>query len=250
MRRAHGERRGVHEAAVGEKRDVRRPATDIDQRHAQVELVVVEHGFGGGEHLHHQILDAHARLVDALDDVLHRGQRAGDDVGLDFEPGAGHPHRVSHPFLTVDDEAARDHVDDLPIIGHRDRARGVDHPADVLVPDLTVGTGDRDHAAAVLAQDVRAGQAHEGGLDLVAAHSLRGIHRVADAPDGLLHVDNHAATETLGRCLTETDDVEAALRRLADDAADLGCADIECCDVFRTRQKPFLERWLELASPL
>ena len=141
-------------------------------------------------------------------------------------------------------------MDDLAIVGHRDRTRGVDHPADVLVPDLTVGAGDRDHTAAVLAQDVRPGHAHEGRLDLVAAHPLRGVDRVADAPDGLFHVDDHAATQALGRCLAETDDVEAALRRLADDAADLGCADIECCDVFRTGQKPFLKRWLEPASPL
>jgi hypothetical protein len=73
---------------------------------------------------------------------------------------------------------------------------------------------------------------------------------MTNAADGLLHVDDHPAAQTLRRRLAEADDVEAALRRLADDAADLGCADIECYDVFRTWQKPFLKRWLELASPL
>src|ERR1700736_182149 len=226
VRRAYGQDRGVHHAAVGEERDVGRATADIDQGHAQVQLIVVEDGLGRGQHLHHQVLDAHARLVDTLDNVLHRGQRPGDDVGFDFEPGAGHADRIPDPFLTVDDVAAWDDVDDLAIVGDGDRARGVDHPADVVLPDLAVRTGHRDDPTAVLAEDVGAGHADEGRLELVATHPLRGIDRVADAPHGLLHVDDHAATQTFGGCLAESDDVETAFRRLADDAADLGCADI------------------------
>ena len=67
---------------------------------------------------------------------------------------------------------------------------------------------------------------NEGRFELVAAHPLRGVDRVADAAHGLFHVDDHAATQPFGRSLTDSDDVQTALRRLADDAADLGCADI------------------------
>ncbi len=194
VRRTHGQDRGMHDAAIGEERDVGRPASDVDQRDAEVQLVVVEDSLSRGQHLDHQVLDTHARLVDTLDDVLHRGQRPGDDVGFDFEPGAGHADRIADPFLTVNDVAAWDDVDDLAIVGNGDRARGVDHAADVLLPDLAVRTGHRDDAATVLAEDVCAGHADEGRLELVATHSLRGIDRVADAPHGLLHVDDHAAT--------------------------------------------------------
>src|SRR5438309_9434315 len=91
--------------------------------------------------------------------------------------------------------------------------------------------------------------ADETGLQLVTAHALRSIDGVRDAADGLLHVDDHAATQTFGRRLTDADEVQSALRRRADDAADLGCADLQCCDVFRSRQKPVLGGWLERASP-
>jgi hypothetical protein len=47
-----------------------------------------------------------------------------------------------------------------------------------------------------------------------------------DAARGLFHVDDNAATEAFGGSFANADDVEAALRRFADDAADLGCADI------------------------
>jgi len=90
----------------------------------------------------------------------------------------------------------------------------------------------------------------EAGLQLVTAHSLCRIDGMRDATHRLFHVDDHAAAQSFGRRLTDADDVQPALRRLADDADNLGCADIECYDVFRSRQKPFLERWLEPASPL
>jgi len=45
-------------------------------------------------------------LVDTLDDVCTRSATR-DDVGFDFETSARHPDRVSHPFLPVDDVAAR-----------------------------------------------------------------------------------------------------------------------------------------------
>src|SRR5260370_9889889 len=80
-----------------------RPASHIDQRDTQVQLVVVEDRLGGGQHLHDQVLDTHARLVYTLDDVLHRGQRPGDDVGLAFAPATGHAHRAYDTFLPVND---------------------------------------------------------------------------------------------------------------------------------------------------
>jgi hypothetical protein len=70
------------------------------------------------------------------------------------------------------------------------------------------------------------GHAHVGGFDLVPAHPLGGVDRVADAADRFLHVDDHAATEAVRGRFADPDDVETALGRLADHAADLGCADV------------------------
>src|SRR6202171_3644266 len=180
MRGSHRQHRRVHHAALVEERHVGRSATDVDERNTKVELVVVEHGLSRGQYLHHQVFDAHARLVYALDHVLHRGQRTGDDVRLDLEPGARHADGVLDALLSVDHVAAGDDMDDLAVVGHGNRTRRVDDAGDVFLSDLAVLTRDRYHTATVLAQHMRARHADEARLQLVTAHALRGIDGMRD----------------------------------------------------------------------
>ena len=82
----------------------------------------------------------------ALDDVLRRRHRAGDDVHLHFEAHAAHAERLAHVLLAVDDEFLRQDVQDLLVVRDRDRLRRLDHAVDVGLRDFLVL--DRDHAAA------------------------------------------------------------------------------------------------------
>src|SRR5471030_2253551 len=47
--------------------------------------------------------DTSSPAAHALDDVLHRRHRAGDDMDLDLEPDAAHADRFAHVLLAVDD---------------------------------------------------------------------------------------------------------------------------------------------------
>src|SRR2546422_709846 len=129
------------------------------------------------------------------------------------------------------------------VVRHRDASSAIDNPGHFSVPTLSIRASPRDPAVAVLTENGGTRHAHVGRFQFVAAHPLSRIDRMRNAAHGLLHVDDHAATQAFGGSLADPDDVESALGRLADHAADLGCADVECCDVFRTRQTPFLERW-------
>ena len=72
--------RGVADRAVGEDRDVGRAGADVDQRDAEVLLVVGQHRVARRARVQHQLLDFQPAAAHALDDVLGRALRAGDDV--------------------------------------------------------------------------------------------------------------------------------------------------------------------------
>ena len=87
--------------------------------------------------------------------------RAGDDVHVRLEPRRGHAQRIVDPVLPVDDELARDDVQDLQLARDVDRLRGLDDAVDVLAGDLLVLAGDGDDAARVDGADVIARHADE-----------------------------------------------------------------------------------------
>ena len=96
----------------------------------------VEHRLGRRERLEHEVGDVQAAALAALDDVLRRGDRGGDDVDLGLEPHARHAERLADAVLVVDDELLRQHVQDLAVHRQRDRARGVEHALDVAAAHL------------------------------------------------------------------------------------------------------------------
>ena len=198
------------------------------QRHAQLLLVGREHRFGRGELADHRVGDLDAGAVDARDQVLRRRLAAGDDVDVDLEPGAGEPDRRADALLLVDDEVLRQHVEDLAAGRQRHGPRRVDRAAHVVAGDLAVLAGDRDHAAAVEALDVRAADAEVHRADLDAGHQLGFLDRLLDRLHRRLEVDDDAALQPLRLRRADADDVDAAfVDDLADDRADLRGADVE-----------------------
>src|SRR5262249_33490011 len=168
--------------------------------------------------------DLEVAAVAALDDVLRRGQRRGDDVHLGLEAHAGHAERLADAVLLGDDVLLRQDVDDLA--GHRDRDRlgALDDAREVAVADLLVLDGDG--AVRVQALDVAAGDAGEHSGDLAAGHVLGFLDRPLDRLDGGVDVDHHALADAARGRGADADHVEAVVGHLPDDRGDLGGADV------------------------
>ena len=142
-----------------------------------------------------ELVDLDAGRGDALGQVLDRGRRRRDDVGLDLEPQGAHPERVLDALLAVDGEAAPLDVEDVAVRRDRDRPGDLDRAVDVLAGDLAVVGRDRDLAARVEALDVLAADADEGPVDLPAGQALGALDGVGDRADGLVDVDDDALLE-------------------------------------------------------
>ena len=139
-----------------------------------------------------------------------------------------HPERVLDAFLAVDDEAARQDVEDLAVGRDRHRPGDLGGPVDVLAGDLAAVTADGDRAARVLALDVLPADADEGPVDRPARQSLGLLHGGRDRLDGLLDVDDHALLQAGRRDRALADDREPAVPAdLADERGDLRRADVD-----------------------
>src|SRR6185503_7105096 len=225
---ANADHRGVPDAAALVDGNVGRAAADVDQRDAELLLVVGQHRLARRQLLDHGLGDVDAGAVHAGDDVLGRALAAGDDVDVDLEPGAGHPHRRADAVLLVDDKILRQHVEDLAAGRQRHRLGGVDRAAHVLAGDLAVLAGHGDDAAAVEPFDVRPRQRQVHRVDLDASHQLGFLDRFLDRVDRRLEVDHDAAPDAARFGDTDADDVDRlAADDLADDRRHLRSADVE-----------------------
>ena len=144
----------------------------FEQAHAQFALVGGEGGFGGGDGFEHGLGDFKAGAVGAGDGALKGAARTGGDVQVDFEAGADHAHGIEDAGLIVDDELARQQVQDLAI------GRAL-HGAGTLDGGLHVFAGNFAHAAAQIetavgvdAEDVRTAHADHALVDVGASHAL------------------------------------------------------------------------------
>src|SRR5207247_5419831 len=190
---------------------------DVDERDAELLLVLGQDRFARRELLDDGLVHGDARAVDARDDVLRRALAAGDDVHIDFEPRAGHPDGRADAVLLVDDEVLRQHVQDFASGRQRYRLGGIDRAADVLARDLAILARDRDDAAAVEALDVRARQREVDRVDLDAGHHLGLVDRFLDRIDRRLEVDDDAAADAARFRRADADDVDAdAVEHLTD----------------------------------
>src|SRR4029077_19186637 len=203
---AHRQNGHVTRGAVVVDDHTGRSGPDLHQTNAKLDLLLRQDALACGEAGADDVLDVEACSVNALDHVLHRGLPAGDDGGLDLEAVSGHAHRIAHAVLAVDGVSAWDDVDDLAIGCDADRARGFDHPLDVVLADLVVGSGHRDDAHGVLRPHVRAGEGDDHRFDTLARHPLRGHGCRLDGRDGLVEVHDHALAQTFGRALANADD--------------------------------------------
>ena len=225
---AHRDGRGVGDRAVVEHGEVGGVTADIDQRHAELPVLVAQVGLGGRERGEDQLVDLDSRPLDAFGEVLDPRLGRGDDVGLHLEPDRGHADRIADALLAVDHVSPGDHVQDLACIGHRHRSGGVDGPQGVLAGDVPAVAGHGDHAARVLRADVVPRDADEGRSHLEPREPLRSLDRGRDGLDRAVDVDDDTLPQSVGGRPTEADDVDAAgTRDLADQHADLRRPDVD-----------------------
>src|SRR5271157_2015909 len=168
---AEPENGGVLDRTIGENGNVGRAATDVDQAHSKIALVLRQHGLGGCERLEDDVDHVEASLVRALHDVLGAGHRRGHDMNLRLKPHAAHAERLADALLVVDDELLGNDVNHLAVHRDRDGFGGVDHTLDVAFADLSVL--DRHNAVRVEAANVSAGDPGIDRRDLAVRHELR-----------------------------------------------------------------------------
>src|SRR5262249_33947673 len=225
---AEPEHRGVLDRALGVDGHVRGTATDVDQAHAEVALVLGQACLCGGEWLEHDVHHVEPGLVRALDDVLGARDGGRDDVDLRLEPHPAHPERLPGPAPVGADGTLRDDVDHLPVHRDRDGLRGVDYALHVAGRHLAIL--HRDYAVRVERADVAARDARVDRADLAVGHQLRLLDRLLDRVDRGVDVDHHALAQPARRMRADSNDVDAVPVRRRDDHADLRGADIESDD--------------------
>src|SRR5438876_6308566 len=151
------DRREVADLPLVEDRHARRAATDLHQRHAQLPLVVGQHGVRRGQRLEHQVGGAVACPLDALAEILRRGRLHRDEIHLDFEPRARHPDGIRDAALLVDHVLLGDVVQQLVVPAQRHGARHFVHARHVLRGNLV--PRHRHDARRRARRDVLAGDA-------------------------------------------------------------------------------------------
>ena len=86
---------------AGEDGHIGRACANVHHHHAQLALVIGQHGLAAGQGVEQQLLHFQAAATHAFDDVLGRALGTGHDVDLGFQADAAHADRLFH-VLPVD----------------------------------------------------------------------------------------------------------------------------------------------------
>src|SRR6185295_949420 len=229
---AHRKHRRVTNCVTIKDSQVRYVRPDIDHRRTVFLFVLSKRGFATRYVIDNGIGHHDSGAVHRCDHVLPRRYGRRDHVNRSFEPHAQKPDRVSDSILSVDRELLGQHVDDLAIGWHADRTRLIDDPVDVFFRDVAVAAADRDHPSRVDAADLDAAQTNVGGIDRQSRHHLRLFDRAFDRVNGSLDIDDDALANSARGSTPDPDDLERViLGYFSYHRSDLGCSDVERCNV-------------------
>jgi hypothetical protein len=152
---------------------------------------------------------------------------AGDDVGLRLQAVPAHPDGVADSLLPVEDVAAGDDVDDLPVRGHRDGPGRVQGFLQVGRRQVAAVVGQGGDAARVLRLDVVAGDADQGRADAVAAAPLALLDGRLHRGARLVQADHHPLAQPAGGADAGGGEVQVTVRALlGEDRAGLRRSDV------------------------
>src|SRR5579859_1582713 len=114
---ADGYRAGVHDDALVVDDEVGGAGADVHQADAELALVAAKRTVGDGERLEDGVVHVDAGAVHRGDDVLRGRGRGGDEVHLHLELGGEHAGGIADGATAVEQELARQEMDDLAVSG-------------------------------------------------------------------------------------------------------------------------------------
>ena len=117
--------------ALVEDRDVGRAGAHLDERDAELLLVLGEHAERARERLEHELAHLVARPLHRLAQVHRRRAADRDEVHLGLEPRADHADRIADAVVLVDRVLLRNRVQQLAVLRDRLRARDLVRAVDV-----------------------------------------------------------------------------------------------------------------------
>ena len=155
--------------------------------------------------------------------------RTGHQVNLGFQAHSGHPQRLLHPLLVVDDELLGKNVEDL-LVGRDGHGLGrIDDPVHVLLKHLPVA--HRHDPVRVDATNVAACYARVHRIDLASRHELCLFHGALYGLHGGLDIHHSPFLQTPGGVRTQTNHLQQTIRRnLRHDSGHLVGTDIQSYD--------------------
>jgi len=241
----------VANGVVQENRHITGPSAHIDEGHAQVLFVMIQHRFRGSQRFQHYILNMEAGAFAALDDILDGRNGPRYNVDLGFKPDPGHADRVVDPFLVIDDELLRKHVQNLPVKGQSDGAGGIHNAIHIGLGDLPALDGD--NAVTVEALDVGSRNPCEDRGNLAAGHQFRFIDGLADRMNGLVDIDHHASAQANRRVGPHADDIDPFRGHFPHYRADFRGPEVKADDQFLSfsHRSPFtVSSWMAFTPGL
>ena len=215
-------RDGAEEAdlLLVENREIGRPGAHLDERDAQLLLLVGDDGEGARERFEHELPHLVAGPLDRLAEIERRRGADRDQIHLGLEAHATHSDRIADTGVAVDAILLRNRVEQLAIRGNRLRAGHFVGALDVGARHLVAIHGD--DARAVHRLDVLARDSRVHAIHLHARHSLGLAHRFLDGLCGLLNVGDDAAAHSRGARVAHAENFQRAVERITDRLGDDG----------------------------
>src|SRR5229473_6293477 len=224
MEAADPHRIGEDQTAAEKHADRRRAAAHVDNRDAEIHLIIDEAGEAGGVGAHDQRLDFEMRAPDRRGVVAHARRGGGDDMHVDAEPLADHAARVEDAAAVVDRKADRDRMNHLPVGCFPGPVAALEDLAHVAIGDLVAPHADfrLDDARGGIA----ARQVGDGAPYRFTGHLLGGVYGIADRIGGGIEIDDRSALHAARDLMADAEDARLVFDP-RDEAADLGRADVD-----------------------
>ena len=226
----------MDEPSAGEHADRRRAAAEIDNRRAELGLVVDQRRQARGVRRRRHRLDLQMAAFDDQHEVARRRRIARGDMKVDAELGADHALGIAHVLGRVEPEGGRNRVQDRSSrLGVR-ASRSLEDPLHVLLADAFAV--QRDVGAEAARGQAPARHIDDDAADLDARHALGRVNGQARGVLRRQEIDDLAALDAVRALMADAEHLASMgapaqrLRRLhrrqaGDQANDLRGADVE-----------------------
>ena len=217
----------VHYRAFKVDDQLGRAGADVDQAATQFAFVGAQGAFRRSQRLVHGFRDRKASLVRAGHQTLVGGSRAGGQVERNLQLMADHADRVMDAGHVVEQEVARQQVQDFPVAGERDGPCPIGGGAHVFAGNLAHFRAERVASLRVDAAQVGSANACDALFD----HCFRGClghdGSLADGGNYRFKLGDDAAPDTRGRDLAMSAVAQRAVVHLSHHHAGARAAHIE-----------------------